>query len=126
MSSPSHSGLRPLVGPVDEGQLKYLLTGWTLSQVSPEGEVLSLVLNISPEPVKIFQGTKLGVFTPSHTICTVTEEHPISCASTVTTLSDSLNVELDSSNLSSSQKQELKCFLASFSVLFASPTGALG
>ena len=70
-----------LVEPVDKGQPKHLLIGWTLSQVSPEGEVLLQVLNVSPEPVKIYQGTKLGVFTPSHARCTPTEEFPIRCTS---------------------------------------------
>ena len=63
-----------LVEPVDNGQPRCLLIGRTLSQVSSEGEVLMQVLNANPEPVKIHQGTRLGVFTPSHAICTVTEE----------------------------------------------------
>lgn len=37
-----------------------------------------------------------------------------------------MNINLDSSNLSSSQMQELKCFLASFSDMLSTPTGALG
>ena len=80
------------------------------------------VLNANPEPVKIHQGTRLGVSTPSHAICTVTEEG----TSPETTLPESLNIDLDSSNLSSVQIQELKRSLVSFSDLFASPTGALG
>ena len=80
------------------------------SQVSSEGEVLMQVLNANPEPVKIHQGTRLGVFTPSHAICTVTEEG----TSPETTLPESLNIDLDSSNLSSVQIQELKRFLVSF------------
>ena len=53
-----------IVEPVDNGQPKHLLIGWTLSQLSPKGEVLFQVLNVSPEPVKIYQGTKLGQGTP--------------------------------------------------------------
>ena len=107
-----------LVEPVDNGQPRCLLIGRTLSQVSSEGDVLMQVLNANLEPVKIHQGTRLGVFTPSHAICTVTEEG----TSPETTLPESL----DSSNLSRSQIQELKRFLVSFSDLFASPTGTLG
>ena len=77
------------------------------------------VLSANPEPVKIHQGTRLGVFTPRHAICTVTEEG----TSPETSLPESLNIDLDSSNLSGSQIQELKRFLVSFSDLFASPTG---
>ena len=84
------------------------------------------VLNISPEPVKIYQGLRLGLFTPGHAIFTVSAESPIECTSPLTTLQQSLNVDLDSTNLSSSQKQELKSLLLSCSDLFASPTGALG
>ena len=39
---------------------------------------------------------------------------------------ESLNIDLDSCNLSRSPIQELKRFLVSFSDLFASPTGTLG
>ena len=67
-------GVTGLVEPVDKGQPKHLLIGRTLSQVSPEGEVLLQVLNVSPDPVKIYQDTKLGVFTPSYSICTLTKE----------------------------------------------------
>ena len=99
-----------LVEPVDNGQPRCLLIGRTLSQVSSEGDVLMQVLNANLEPVKIHQGTRLGVFTPSHAICTVTEEG----TSPETSLPESLNIDLDSSNLSGSQIQELKRYLVSF------------
>ena len=84
------------------------------------------VLNTNLETVKIYQGTTLRVFTPCHAICTVTNELPNECTNPETTLPASMNINLDSSNLSSSQMQELKCFLASFSDMLSTPTGALG
>ena len=72
----STEGGTGLVEPVDKSQPKHLLIGRTLSQISSEGEVLVQVMNVSPEPVKIHQGTKLGVFTSSQAILTVTEESP--------------------------------------------------
>ena len=124
-----HAGLvgggTGLVEPVKNCQPKHLLVGRTLSQVSSEGVVLLQVLNISPKPIKIYQGMRLGLFTPGHAIFTVSEL-PIRCTSPLTTLPECVNVDLDSTNLSSSEKQELKSLLLSFSDLFASPTGALG
>ena len=75
-----------LVEPADKGQPKHLLIGRALSQITSEGEVLVQVVNVSPEPVKIHQGTKLGMFTPSQAILTETEESPIDCTGPVTTL----------------------------------------
>ena len=84
------------------------------------------VLNTNLETAKIYQGTTLRVFTPCNAICTVTNELPNECTNPETTLPVSMNINLDSSNLSSSQMQELKCFLASFSDMLSTPTGALG
>ena len=96
----------------------------TFSSVNNNSLAIIQVMNISPTPVTIYQGTTLGQFTPLSELLLVESQQPASPAtSSPTTLSD---IDLTGSVLSPDQQQELFTLLCDYTDLFATNNGSLG
>ena len=96
----------------------------TFSSVNNNSLAIIQVMNISPIPVTIYQGTTLGKFTPLSELLLVESQQPASPAtSSPTTLSD---IDLTGSVLSPDQQQELFTLLYDYTDLFATNNGSLG
>ena len=96
----------------------------SLSPVLSGKEVILQVMNISPTPVTIFKGMRLGEAIPRHSVLLVDNVKDI-----VTSQKDQLqtpNIDLDSTDLTSTEKAQLKDLLNKYADLFAPKTGPIG
>ena len=53
------------------GLLKHVCVTQSLSKVMPNNKVLLQIMNVSPSPVKMYKGTRLGCITPVQNIVVV-------------------------------------------------------
>ena len=97
----------------------HLRVARSLSRVH-DNQVTIQVMNISPSPVKLFKGMKLGVVTPEQNILFVSKEEPDS------NLQVSSFDHLDFPNLSSPERTELVNLLTEFSDIFSPSNGLMG
>ena len=102
------------------GLPKYVAVAQSLSKVTPNNQVLLQIMNISPSQVKMYKGMKLGYITPLQNIL-VTENGP-AVVNTVT----APPVNLETSDLPSSEKSRLLELLTEFADIFAETESCLG
>ena len=96
----------------------------TFSSVSSDSLAVIQVINTSPTPVTIYQGTTLGQFTPlSELLLVESQQPPLPTASSQATAAD---IDLAGSVLSPDKKQGLLKLLSEYSDLFATDNGSLG
>ena len=92
------------------------------------GQVAIQVMNVSPSPVRVFKGMRLGVVTPEHNILLVsqqespTEDPPCHADSAVAPLFNTIATPA----LSSAERSQLVDLLTEFHDIFAPPTGPQG
>ncbi|KAL5516223.1 hypothetical protein EMCRGX_G001504 [Ephydatia muelleri] len=95
----------------------------SLGRVLSEGSILVQVMNVSPTAVKVYKGIQLGQFVPQRNL--------ILMESNVATVGSGNRREvttfnLDSTEITDSEKHELRNLLRKFDDLFVSENGALG
>ena len=113
-----------LVEPLETTRLpKHLLIARTLTTVGPHQEVSLQITNSSPSPTTIHKGCKLGRFTPYDHICLLGDTEDTAPKSHSTSPP---NVDLEPTDLSTTEKKQLLDLLTEFSELFATPGGQLG
>ena len=96
----------------------------SLSPVLSGKEVILQVMNISPTLVTIFKGMRLGEAIPRHSLLLMDNMKDI-----VTSQEDQLqapNIDLDSTDLTSTEKAQLKDLLNKYADLFAPKTRPIG
>eukprot|EP00731_Ephydatia_muelleri_P010420 Em0005g1006a len=102
---------------------KHLCVARSLGQVLSEGSILVQVMNVSPTAVKVYKGIQLGQFVPQRNLILI-ESNVATVGSgnrrEVTTFN------LDSTEITDSEKHELRNLLRKFDDLFVSENGALG
>ena len=103
---------------------KHILLARTFSPVSNGYLAVIQVMNISPTAVTIYQGTKLGQFTPLTELLLIDSPQPSQPPST--TSSALTDVDLSQSELSPTQQQDLLALLHDYDDLFATEGGPLG
>ena len=81
------------------------------------------VMNISPTPLTIYQGTKLGEYIPLTELLLIDTPHSSHPPAPTSTLPD---VNLSQCELSPTQQQELLALLCDYKDLFATEGGPLG
>lgn len=118
-----------LVEPLEVSSLpKHLLVARTLIVVGAQQDAVIQIANTNPTPTTLYEGSRLGTFTPQDYICVL--ESDVSSTQEVESHepSDSpeLKVDLDSTTLSSTEKMQLLNLLADFSDLFSSSGGPMG
>ena len=106
-----------LVEPSDTiGNLpKHLCVARSLATITPDNMVIVQVMNVSPSPVKVYRGMKLGQITPRESILIINQgdvkaHNNNSCAP---------DFNLDSSILSPSEEAKLLDLLSEYSDIFA-------
>ena len=102
---------------------KHLCVARSLGRVLSEGSILVQVMNVSPTAVKVYKGIQLGQFVPQRNL--------ILMESNVATVGSGNRREvttfnLDSTEITDSEKHELRNLLRKFDDLFVSENGALG
>ena len=102
---------------------KHLCAARSLGRVLSEGSILVQVMNVSPTAVKVYKGIQLGQFVPQRNL--------ILMESNVATIGSGNRREittfnLDSTEITDSEKHELRNLLRKFDDLFVSENGALG
>eukprot|EP00731_Ephydatia_muelleri_P006855 Em0003g1103a len=102
---------------------KHLCVARSLGRVLSEGSILVQVMNVSPTAVKVYKGIQLGQFVPQRNL--------ILMESNVATVGPGNRREvttfnLDSTEITDSEKHELRNLLRKFDDLFVSENGALG
>ena len=125
------SGQEGLVEPLEHGSLpKHLLIARTLTSVGQNGAVILQVTNNSPSPITIYKGSKLGKFIPREYIClletTNTGSDQLGAEFLSAKKQPPLNVDLTSTGLTPTEKQQLLALLTQFSDLFATTDRPLG
>ena len=88
-------------------------------------EVLQMV-NIGPEAVTLYKGTRVAVFSPRNYIMVLSEEDGVKAGGGYTNSNGPVPVDLSKSNLSGEQKSRLLKLLEQFRELFVSDDHALG
>ena len=111
-----------LVEPAAVGLPKHLCVARSMGKVSSNGSVLLHVMNVSPTTVTEYKGTTLAEFVPHRNIALVNDSVSLS----VNSNSNVLEPDLNSSDLTEVEKQELRSLLKSFGSLFVSEDGSLG
>ena len=119
-----------LVEALDSGGVpKHLLVARTLSQVSPDTEVIVQVVNTGPEALKLYKGTRIGQFTSRKYILQIGES--TQCPSSQCDGSDHIelpveDIDINKSDITDKQQQELLALLNEYKDIFVSESGALG
>ena len=112
-----------LVEPSNSSLPKNLCIARSLSQVLPGKEIVMQVMNISPTPVTVYKGMRLGEAIPRRSILLVDNKQPRVQAQTDHSMPD---FDLDDSNLSSLEKTQLTNLLNKFASLFTPKGGQVG
>ena len=127
-----HSGFsEALVEPMSGTPPTNFCIARTLSPVTSGREVILQVMNISPTPITIYKGMMLGEAIPRHNVMLVEEnandrvDAQIDQSQAQSQAQD-FEANLDRSDLTSSEKQQLKNLLSQFSDLFAPKGGPVG
>ena len=97
----------------------YLRVAHSLSSIH-DNQVTIQIMNISPSPIKLFKGMKLGIVTPEQTILFMSEEESKS------TLQIPSFDDLDFPHLPSSEKTEFVNLLTEFGDIFSSTNSLKG
>jgi len=118
-----------LVEPLEVSSMpKHILVARTLTIVGAQQDAVIQIANTNPTPTTLYKGSKLGRFIPHDYICVL--ESDVSSTQEVESQepSDSpeLNVDLDSTTLSLTEKMQLRNLLVDFSDLFSSSGGRMG
>ena len=103
---------------------QHMLMGRTFSPVHNGNLALIQVMNISPTPLTIHQGTKLGEYTPLADLLLIDStcpDHLPSIAAFALT-----DIDLSTCELSPTQQQQLLALLQDYADLFATAGGPLG
>ena len=95
----------------------------TLSCVLSGNQVALQIMNTSPTPVTIYKGMKLGEVTPRHNVLLVDQDQVVTA---IEHEYSSPEINLDSTDLTESEKTELLGLLTKFSDLFAPRGGPVG
>ena len=101
------------------GLPKHVAVARSLSKVTSSNEVVLQIMNVSPSPVKMYKGMKLGYITPMQNIL-VTENNP-AVVNTVTVPP----VNLETSDLPPLKKSRLLDLLTEFANIFAETESCL-
>ena len=96
---------------------KYLCIARSLATVTSDDKVILQVMNISPGPIEVYRGMKLGQIIPKQNILVVKQDDMKMYNSSPCTP----EVNLDSSTLSSLDKTKLLDLLTEYSDVFATP-----
>ena len=114
-----------LVEPASVAPPTNLCIARTLTPVRSGKEVILQVMNVSPTPVTIYKGMKLGEAIPRHHVLMVNdrENKVVSVPMSQLQVSD---FNLDHSDLSPSEKRQLQDLLTQFTDLFAPKRGPVG
>ena len=109
------------------GVPKHLLVARTLSRVSPATEVVLQVVNMAPETLKLYKGTRVGQFTSRKYILQMGEavRNQQAQFSDPVELSQE-DIDVSGSNISHAQQQELLDLLNEYRDIFVTESGALG
>ena len=99
---------------------KHVVMARTFSPVSNGHLAVIQVMNVSPTPLTIHQGTKLGEYTPLAELLLIDSSHPPASTSALP------DVNLSQCELSPTQQQELLALLCDYKDLFATEGGPLG
>ena len=102
---------------------KHVVMARTFSPVSNGHLAVIQVMNISPTPLTIHQGTKLGEYTPLAELLLIDTPHSSHPPASTSALPD---VNLSQCELSPTQQQELLALLCDYKDLFATEGGPLG
>lgn len=102
---------------------KHLCVARSLGRVSSEGSILVQMMNVSPTAVKVYKGIQLGRFVPQRDLTLM--ESSIAAVSS-SDRRESTRFNLDSAEITDSEKHELRSLLRKFDDLFVSGNGALG
>ena len=103
----------------------HLLFPRTLTRVTNGSHAVIQIINTSPKDITLYKNTTLGCCTPVQNLLAISTENQTVSIQTASTQPLSY-IDLSSSNLSHSQKQQLQELLNKYSDLFASPGGPLG
>ena len=119
------------IPPIQEGLIehvyslnspKHILAARCLSGVQQDNKVLLQVMNVSPDMVKIYRGTKLGDFTPLQYVHVIDDQEmfrpDVQCAG------DMPSVDLSTTALNATQRAELIGLLKEFGDIFAAQDGS--
>ena len=90
------------------------------------GAVVLQMVNIGPEAVTLYKGTRVAVFSPRNYIMVLSEEDGVKAGGGYTNSNGPVPVDLSKSNLSGEQKSRLLKLLEQFRELFVSDDHALG
>eukprot|EP00731_Ephydatia_muelleri_P029836 Em0021g359a len=90
------------------------------------GAVVLQMVNIGPEEVTLYKGTRVAVFSPRNYIMVLSEEDGVKAGGGHTNSNGPVPVDLSKSNLSGEQKSRLRNLLEQFRELFVSDDHALG
>ena len=114
-----------LIEPLSTAKVpQHVLMGRTFSPVHNGNLAVMQVMNISPTPLTIHQGTKLGEYTPLAELLLVDSAgpgHPPSTGASALT-----DIDLSTCELSPTQQQQLLALLQDYEDLFATVGGPLG
>ena len=114
-----------LVEPTSGAPPMNLCIARTLTRVQSGKEVVLQVMNISPTPVTIYKGMKLGEATPSHNIFVV-HDNAREVAATQRSQLQTPHFNIDITDLKASEKRQLQDLLVQFADLFAPKGGPVG
>ena len=97
-----------------------------LSRAQSDGAVVLQMVNIGPETVTLYKGTRVAVFSPRNHVMVLGEEGGVKAGGGRTNSNGPVPVDLSRSNLSGEQKIRLGNLLEQFRELFVSDDHALG
>lgn len=111
-------GLLEPVG--NQGIPKHLLVARSLSDVSSEADVTCQVMNVGPEAVRLYRGTRIAQFTPRASVLLIGNKAAEKTTMDQETSENLADINLDNTDLNEGQKRELLHLLGEFRKLFVS------